>query len=255
MSLPDLHEPLQKLASREPGLPKLLHHHGIDLRFAGNLTLTEACAMHGIDLGSLVQELEEMDRDSHFLPQEVLEQFGVPEMVGYILATHHSFLRRELHRLEGLLGEAGRADGAALPALRDLLGPFQDFRASLEWHMREEEENLFPYFIDLAASPAAGLAQIDEMESLVRVFEAEEERVMVDLNELRRISGGYRLPGDAGAATRDLFHDLVRMETELHRHIHDENFILYPKVRAHCAGQGPRKPSLADLPWGTLGKK
>jgi regulator of cell morphogenesis and NO signaling len=189
-----------------------------------------------------------MDRDSHFLPQEFLDQFNVAEMTGYILSTHHGFLHRELERLEGLLGEAGRTDGQAFPLLNDLLGPFQDFKASLQWHMREEENNLFPYFIELSTSPNAGLTHLDELESLVRIFEAEEERVLLDLDSLRKKTNGYLLPGTVGSATRDLFHDLVRMETELHRHIHDENYILYPKVRAICTKGEGRRTVLAPGP-------
>lgn len=248
MSLPNLQVTLKDLALREPGLQKLLHHHGIDLRFAGNLTLTEACAMHGLDLGVLVQELEEMDRDSHFLPEEMLDGFEVAEMVGYILSTHHGYLHRELERLEALLGEAGRTDGRTFPLLNDLLGPFQDFKASLQWHMREEENNLFPYFLELSVSPNAGLTHLEELESLVRIFEAEEERVLVDLAALRQKTNGYLIPGTVSSATRDLFHDLVRMETELRRHIHDENSILYPKVRALCRKGEPRTVILSPGP-------
>jgi regulator of cell morphogenesis and NO signaling len=190
--------------------------------------------MHGLDLGVLVQELGDMDREAHFLPPEVLDGFNVAEVVGYILSTHHSFLYRELQRLEDLLGEAGRIDGTAFPLLLELLDPFLDFKKSLEWHMREEERNLFPYFLQLVEDPKTGFQNLDEIESLTRVFEAEEERVLVDLADIRKKTRGYLLPGTAGSSTRELFHDLARMEIELSRHIHDENQVLYPKVRALC---------------------
>lgn len=227
-------ETLQELSRREPDLSTLLRRHGVDLRFAGDLTLTEVCAIHGLDLEDLTLELEDHKRDSHFLSQEILSGFNVTELVGYILATHHVFLQKELTRLEELLGEAVRLDGVHHPELLDLFDLFTDFKTSLEWHMREEERNLFPYFLDLTSLPRAEQPVLEELEGLSGLFQAEEGRVQADLEALRLKTHGYQAPSGTSRSTRDLFHDMARMESEIHRHIHDENYILYPKVAALC---------------------
>lgn len=239
MSVIHADDPLKDLARSEPGLQTLLRRHHIDLRFVQDLTLLEVCAIHGINLGEMVRELEEMDRDSHFLSQDELEAFAVPELVGYILSTHHGYLRKELQRLEALLAEASRSDGASQPFLLELLDLFVDFKVSLEWHMREEEKHLFPYYLELAERSAAFPGRSQELSEWIKVFEAEEARVLSDLEAIRRNTSGFRPPAGASQATRDLFHDLARVETEIHRHIHDENFILYPKVGALCRAQDP----------------
>lgn len=242
MTPQDVPETLQQLSRREPDLSTLLQRHGVDLRFAGDLTLTEVCAIHGLDLEDLTLELEDRRRDSHFLPQEILSHFNVTELVGYILATHHVFLQKELVRLEGLLGEAVRQDGVRHPELLELFGLFADFKTSLEWHMREEEKNLFPYFLDLTSASRAQQPVLEELEGLSKLFQAEEGRVQADLEALRLKTHGYTAPSGTGRSTRDLFHEMARMESEIHRHIHDENYILYPKVAALCGHKRGKAP-------------
>jgi regulator of cell morphogenesis and NO signaling len=242
MAAHEIPETLQRLLRREPDLPPLLQRHGVDLRFTGGLTLTEVCAMHGLDLDDLTLELMDRKRDAHFLSQETLGTFNVTELVGYIMATHHAYLQKELGRLEELLAHSARLDGPRYPELLDLLGLFADFKSSLEWHMREEEKNLFPYFLDLTAAPLAQPPVLEELEGLSELFRVEEGRVQADLEALRRTTHGYRVPSGASRPTRDLFHDLERMEGEIHRHIHDENYILYPKVAAICRHKREKAP-------------
>jgi iron-sulfur cluster repair protein YtfE (RIC family) len=64
-----------------------------------------------------------------------------------LIATilHHSYLKRELPALEGLLRRSIRQDSGVFRVLAGQLLPlFLRFRRELEAHMRREEVTLFP---------------------------------------------------------------------------------------------------------------
>ena len=230
MASPDLNKTIAQLVEADPKLIGVLQKWNVDPHFAANLTLTEVCAVHGLNLQELLNRIETLDRDNKFLDDGILEGYNVPELVGYILYTHHAYMDRELPHLEILMGEALREDGARYPALETLVALFKDFKDSVEWHMREEENHLFPFFLSLASSreiPAHGFTTVEDF---IQVFQTEEENIQDSLDHLRRMTHGFYVPPGAGQAFHDLFYALSRMEFEFHRHMHDENFVLLPKV-------------------------
>ena len=51
-----------------------------------------------------------------------------------------------------------------------------------------------------------------------------------ELASIRSMSGNYAAPEDACATYRVCFQELRAFEEDLHRHVHLENNILFPKV-------------------------
>lgn len=50
------------------------------------------------------------------------------------------------------------------------------------------------------------------------------------LKTLRRLTGGFRPPDDACGSFRALYAGLEILELDLHRHIHLENNVLFPRA-------------------------
>ena len=53
-----------------------------------------------------------------------------------------------------------------------------------------------------------------------------------DLEELRKLTNGFLPPPEACNTYRALFAGLAEMESDLHRHIHLENAVLFPVALA-----------------------
>ncbi len=224
---------ISQLVREHPQLALLFQKFKIDTRFAANLLVTEVCATHGINPQELVEELEGFLREGKFLDEKDLAGYGIPELVGYILFTHHAYLEKELPRLEELFGKAVSVDGADHPKLLEMAPLFKEFKESMLWHMREEEKHLFPFFLLMVggSGPSPALDQ-EGIENLIHLFENEDEEIRMDLERLREKTRNYHIPEGVGQDYRDLFHDLTRMEFELNRHVRVENQILFPKVIA-----------------------
>ena len=61
-------------------------------------------------------------------------------------------------------------------------------------------------------------------------MEAEHERAVELLRDVRVITQGYVLPEWACATVRALYAGLERLEQEMHAHVHLENNVVFPRV-------------------------
>jgi regulator of cell morphogenesis and NO signaling len=65
----------------------------------------------------------------------------------------------------------------------------------------------------------------------IEVMEQEHDAVGALLRRLRELTDGYRVPAAACNTWRALWHGLAALEESLHRHIHLENNILFPRAQ------------------------
>jgi regulator of cell morphogenesis and NO signaling len=80
---------------------------------------------------------------------------------------------------------------------------------------------------DQESARAAGAAWLRHP---IAVMEREHESAGRALRTMRGATGDYEVPADGCATYRALFDGLVRLEADLHRHIHLENNILFPRA-------------------------
>jgi len=64
----------------------------------------------------------------------------------------------------------------------------------------------------------------------ISVMEREHAMAGLALKTLRRLTGGFRPPDDACGSFRALYAGLEIPELDLHRHIHLENNVLFPRA-------------------------
>jgi regulator of cell morphogenesis and NO signaling len=116
--------------------------------------------------------------------------------------------------------------GELLTAIAAVFAPM---KAELDGHLAKEETILFPLIRSLV-SGEAGTFHCGSVQNPIRVMLAEHESAGDGLFELRRLTAGYTPPDDACNTFRALYFELADMEHDLHRHIHLENNILFPRA-------------------------
>jgi regulator of cell morphogenesis and NO signaling len=154
------------------------------------------------------------------------------ELIDHIVSSHHDYLRRELPRLAAL---ARKVEGAHAPRhreLHELREVFDALREELTFHMLKEEKILFPVIKRLEAAAELPELHCGSVINPILVMEHEHADAGAALARLRAVTCGYTPPADACATYRALFEGLAELEVDLHRHIHEENNILFPRARA-----------------------
>ena len=232
MGILDFSKPLSELVEENPKYLVVLRQLGLDSEVALGLSLADICSVRGLSVREIEIQLEACANQSKLLDEKALAEYGIPELIGYILFTHHDYMTKELPRLERLLASAVQADGEAHPELIELKHLYHRFKESFLQHMGEEERLLFPFYLLVASTEKAPVLDEEGIEMLIGVVRYEDEEIHRDLNRIREKTREYHVPADAGEDYRKWITDLRLLEIDLQHHIRVENRILFPKVIA-----------------------
>ena len=193
-----------------------------------------------LDVGRVVSEIAESDlRDADNEHDRVdYAAMAAGELADHVVETHHVYLRRELPRLADLIDKVAAAHGARHPELGDLRATFSGLREELELHLFKEERVLFPLIKQLEAARAPFPIHCGTVGNPIRVMTHEHDDAGSALERMRALTDGFQAPPDGCTTFRALYEGLAALEADLHRHIHKENNILFPKAVALEAALG-----------------
>jgi regulator of cell morphogenesis and NO signaling len=233
---------LATLVAERPSRAQLFERLHLDYCCGGSQTLAEACGRRGLDTNTVCELLEALDEGR--LPAEPREErdwreAGIGELCDHIVSAHHEGLRGELPRVSELLATVVRVHGGDRPELEEVSRRFARISGDLEHHLEIEEQALFPACRSLEANRAAGAVD----EELIDRHEADHSGLGEELVELRELAGGYDTSQALCSTHRALLEALRHFEADLHRHIHEENNVLFPRVR-ELAGVGAQSSGL-----------
>lgn len=114
---------------------------------------------------------------------------------------------------------------------------------------------LFPYIALMESSLDFGLeippAPFGSTRNPVAVMTREHDQAGEHLREMRNLSDHFAVPVDACMTYKSLYNALEEFETDLHRHIHLENNILFPKaVEMEASGKPADRNRMDDVTCG-----
>jgi regulator of cell morphogenesis and NO signaling len=99
-------------------------------------------------------------------------------------------------------------------------------------HMQKEEQILFPLIKQLYNQQKQGEIVTGNANGPIQVMMLEHDEAGQILKEISKLSSNYKLPEDACNTYIVCYSKLKEFEDDLHRHIHLENNILFPKTLA-----------------------
>lgn len=214
------------LVIEQPARARVFERFDIDYCCGGGVPLADACAERGLDTAEVIAALADPgpgdtdDVDWAAAP--------IAELVDHIVEHRHAYLREELSPLSALVEKVARAHGDAHPELHEVQATFAGVAAELTGHMAKEELVLFPACV--------ALAEGDQHETSIaaptQVMLHEHEEVATGLRTLRELTAGYAPPVDACNSYRAMLDRLETLERDTHRHVHEENNVLFPRALA-----------------------
>lgn len=215
-------------------LANVFSRHGIDFCCGGSKPVEQACAEQGISIEALLSEAHAARETSGV--GEQYNQWSLDFLADYIVNQFHTYTRELLDQIDQFAGAVAHAHGAAHPETVTIAALWRSLAAQMKAHLRDEEEQLFPYIKQLVQSRSAGRpfaapAQASA-HSLIAQMGTEHEEVGDTLAELARLSGGYTVPADGCNTYRALYGSMAEFEATTKKHIHLENNILFPKAIA-----------------------
>ena len=203
----------------------------IDYCCGGKRTLEEACTKRGLDLKTVIAELEAFDAEAEAQGDAVRPaNLTMTELADDIERTHHAYLREELPRLGDLVKKVSAVHGQAHPWLTGLTSVYAELVAELEPHMLKEEQILFPLIRELDQATTTPSFHCGSVGNPIRMMEMEHQNAGAALDRIREMTTDYEIPEGACNSFRAMLSGLEHLEADLHLHIHKENEILFPKA-------------------------
>jgi regulator of cell morphogenesis and NO signaling len=204
---------------------------GLDFCCGGKRTFGEACAAARLDPAAVGAELAKLSATSG--ADDVPDaSWPVEELAHYIVRRHHGYVRQQLPVIGGHLEKLVAVHGERHPELRQIAGHFAELSGELQRHMMKEEQILFPYVQQLAASAEFGLeppvGMFGSVSNPIRMMEAEHRYAGDELGVIRGLSANYSVPADGCTTYRVCYEALAAFDADLRQHIHLENNILFP---------------------------
>lgn len=212
---------------------RVFEKYGIDFCCGGRVPLVTACRERGIDPDLVSREIEEAGSE----PLERSQNYaawGLPFLTEYIINTHHAYLNENLGQISAYVHKIARVHGARHPEVIEIARIFATIATDMVAHLRQEEDVLFPTIrrIDAAVKacrePEAG--DRETVKSSLAQLDREHEEIGDAVHAIRDLSNNYAVPDDACTTFMLTYRMLKEFENDLHKHVHLENNILFPKA-------------------------
>ncbi|WP_337173494.1 iron-sulfur cluster repair di-iron protein [Paludisphaera sp.] len=205
---------------------------GLDYCCHGQVALDEACRRKGVAVGEVVAAIAADDAAPPAEDEPDYASMPLTELADRIVSTHHALLRRELPRLHELLSRVVNAHADRHPELREVATTYAAFREELDSHQSKEEQVLFPMIRELEAATSSPSFHCGSVENPVRVMMHEHDSAGAAIARMRELTGDFATPPDGCTTYQALMAGLAAVEHDLHRHVHKENNILFPRAVA-----------------------
>ncbi len=212
---------------------KVFEAHGIDFCCGGNVALRTTCKEKGFNLNLLTEELVRVKNE----PVERSQDFSAWELsflADYIVNVHHGYLNENIDKINGYVRKIANVHGTNHPEVIEIAAIFDKIVADLMVHLKEEEEDFFPALKRVDSNKKTGVVptaqDVATIEKSLKKLTEEHEEIGDAIHKVRHLSGGYAIPDNVCNTFVLTYRKLKEFEDDLHKHVHLENNILFPKA-------------------------
>ncbi|WP_335921462.1 iron-sulfur cluster repair di-iron protein [Shewanella chilikensis] len=202
---------------------------GIDFCCGGGRSLASACERADAEPTEVLHALSQLAAEG--TPDDALAKLPLGELIYHIEATHHKYIRDTAPLLLEYAQKMVRAHGEHYEEIKPLAGWIRALMDDLLPHLQKEEQILFPAIRALSQGQEFNTC-FGHIGNPIRAMEYEHDEAGQILAKLQQLTNHYQAPEHACTTWRVCYATLAEFEADLHRHIHLENNLLFPKALA-----------------------
>ncbi len=232
-SPPTAQQTLGDLVHADGRAARVLERFGLDFCCGGRRTLETAARARHVAVDDVVRALEALGEPTAD-DREPAEWKDLDVLVRHIVERHHAYVRESSPTVIAWLDRLVDRHGPRHPELAEARDVFGAIAAEMATHMVKEENILFPAITEMAAARRAGTrlagSPFGTIANPIRVMEDDHDLAGDLLGRLRALTSDFTPPADACTTYRACYAELARFEADLHRHVHLENHLLFPRA-------------------------
>ncbi|CAN5515662.1 iron-sulfur cluster repair di-iron protein [soil metagenome] len=225
----------------------VLKTFGIDFCCGGGKSLADAAGKAGVEVEDVTNAIAISDSHGQdYGSQSRMAAWKPGFLADYIVNEHHSYVRESIPVLRAFTQKVARVHGGERPELVEIAELFEAVAAELETHMAAEEDIVFPRIKNLEPGSGDGGASVQGLRALIDEMEGDHDRAGEAMRQIRKLASDFVPPVGACNTYRASFAKLEEFEEDLHRHVHLENNVLFPKALAleDAAQSTPASPAV-----------
>ena len=231
MSIPQT--TVRDIALEQPAAIRIFEKFGIDYCCGGRKPLAQVCEERSLNVEAVLAAIADAE-EVHQPASCDWTTAPLEALCTHIVETHHAFVRTELPRLCQLAQKVVSRHGESHPELGQIQHLVESAGEDLLQHLSKEEMMLFPYITNLERNLAScgprSLGCFGSVRNPIRVMVAEHDAAGEALAQIRELSQDFTPPEGACPTYRGFYAALSDFERDLHRHVHLENNVLFPRA-------------------------
>lgn len=206
----------------------VLNRFGIKLGFQNN-TVADICQKKNIDVNFFLAIVNTFHIHDYF-PEDELQSFSLNLIVDYLRKSHLDFIKTSLPKIESLLEKLVKS--SKTNDLKVIQSFYSKYKDELLEHITDEEENAFPYVLELQKVYDQKINPLPESITSYSIQSFEKEHTNVDekLFDLKNIIIKFLEPNYNDKDCNEFLFNLYQFENDLTDHARIEDKILVPKV-------------------------
>ena len=228
-----IEKPIGQIVAEDYRAAQIFKNHKIDFCCQGNRSIQEAAEKKKIDAQVLINEIEAIQQGENDDTID-FKSWPLDLLADYIEKKHHRYVEEKIPILKPYLEKLCRVHGERHPELLEITAHFNKSAGELASHMKKEEIILFPAVRKMVQAKQTGTKlerpRFGSVKNPIQMMMMEHENEGERFRLIDELSNNYTPPEDACNTYRVTFALLQEFENDLHRHIHLENNILFPKA-------------------------
>jgi regulator of cell morphogenesis and NO signaling len=226
---------IREFVSQDFRTAAIFSKHQIDFCCKGQQTIKEVCQLKNINEADLLEELNTVINTKNDSGID-FNSWPLDLLVVHIETTHHRFVEQKTPVILQYLNKLCAVHGANHPELHQIYKLFAGCAGELAQHMKKEELILFPFITEMMNAtkshdsiqqPHFGTVN-NPITMMMEEHNAEGER----FRKIADLTNNYTPPADACNTYKVTYAMLEEFEQDLHKHIHLESNILFPKTKS-----------------------
>jgi regulator of cell morphogenesis and NO signaling len=207
----------------------------IDFCCKGQRTIDEVCAKENINEADLLKEINTVLASKNDSGID-FNSWPLDLLIDYIEKIHHRFVEEKTPVILHFLDKLCSVHGNNHPELFEINQHFKDSAQELASHMKKEEFILFPFVREMMnatkSHKSIGKPIFKTVKNPISVMMEEHDAEGERFRIISALSNNYTSPEDGCNTYQVTFAMLKEFEDDLHKHIHLESNILFPKAKA-----------------------
>lgn len=206
----------------------IFNKYGIDFCCGGKKSLKNVCDEKSLNITTLIDELNRVSTRTN--NAENYNAWSLTFMIDYIVQVHHQYIYDSIPIIKQYADKVTSVHGHKHPELEIIRNLFYEVAHQLETHLPKEEQILFPFIKKAEANNDVHSATIGNIQNPIKMMEIEHEHVGDIFHKIASLTNHYKIPNDACNTYQVYFLKLEEFDNDLHKHVHLENNILFPKA-------------------------